>query len=81
MRALSRGAITVALIVAALGCRKKQVEPSRSTSSSNSATAGSTGPLAVDFPSRDGKSWVNGAPRMLADARGDVVLVEVWHRL
>lgn len=47
----------------------------------STVAAGSRGPLVDDFPSKDGSAWVNGAPLSISDARGDVVLVESWHRL
>jgi hypothetical protein len=34
-----------------------------------------------EFQSTDSARWVNGAPFTFASARGDVVLVESWHRL
>jgi hypothetical protein len=47
------------------------------------ATTGYGGTLAAqdvpDFPSQEPARWVNGAPVRLADARGQVLLIEVWH--
>ena len=34
-----------------------------------------------EFPSTDANRWVNGTPTTLASLRGNVVLVESWHRL
>ena len=55
------------------------------TNSSNSAAdAGDAAPQSVlvpEFASRDAEHWVNGQPTMLADLRGNVVLIESWHRL
>jgi len=46
------------------------------TTSYDAATA-----VAVaDFPADKAGSWVNGAPFSFAAAKGDVVLVEAWHR-
>lgn len=33
-----------------------------------------------DFPADKNDSWINGAPFSFAAAKGDVVLVEAWHR-
>jgi hypothetical protein len=33
-----------------------------------------------EFPSQDADRWLNGTPFTLASARGNVVLVESWHR-
>jgi hypothetical protein len=56
---------------------------------STTPTTGTTGALAnaapdaapPEFPSLDGSRWLNGAPASLASLRGNVVLVESWHRL
>jgi hypothetical protein len=39
-----------------------------------------SGPAAPEFPSHDPARWVGGAPVSMASLRGQVVLVEVWHR-
>ena len=54
-----------------------------SASVANSAAPSVTavGEVPPEFPSIDPNRWVNGAPTTLASARGDVVLVESWHRL
>jgi hypothetical protein len=46
-----------------------------------SAAVADAGPLVPEFSSKDANHWVNGAPAMLSPMRGDVVLVEAWHRL
>ncbi|MRG98580.1 hypothetical protein [Polyangium spumosum] len=60
------------LTLATLGCEKK--DPPSPEVSANEATA----PLA-DFPDMKASSWVNGAPTPLAEARGELVLLEAWH--
>lgn len=35
-------------------------------------------PVIPDFPTADGKRWVNGEPASLEKMRGSVVLIEAW---
>lgn len=63
-------------MLAAGACSK-----AKSSGAGPASSAVAEAPPVEDFPSTDAKAWVNGAPRPLAAARGDVVLVEVWHRL
>jgi hypothetical protein len=34
--------------------------------------------LVPDFPTADGKRWVNGGPTTLAAQRGQPILIEAW---
>lgn len=58
----------------ALGCSKKADD------ARTNAPATPDAPAIAEFPSLDTKSWINGNPVSLAEARGKhVVLIEGWH--
>jgi hypothetical protein len=61
-------------LFAAAGCKN---DKGNSSSSGGPVAAGEA---VVDFPSTDANVWVNGSAVKLGDLRGDVVLVEAWHR-
>jgi len=77
--------LALVALLAALGCKKDSTSgagPDKASSSSASAANGNaaTAETVADFPSTDPDVWVNGAPVKLGELRGDVVLVEAWHR-
>ena len=58
----------------AAGCSKKPDE------ARTNAPATPDTPAIADFSSLDAKSWINGNPISLAEARGKhVILIEAWH--
>ena len=69
--------LALAALLASGACSKKDSNGSSSSSSGGPVAAGEA---AVEFPSTDANVWVNGAAVKLGDLRGDVVLVEAWHR-
>jgi hypothetical protein len=68
--------LALAALLACGACKKD----SDGGSSSSGNTAPAAGEVVVEFPSTDANVWVNGAAVKLGDLRGDVVLVEAWHR-
>jgi hypothetical protein len=61
-------ALTAAAPAALLACSK------------TSSYAGDAAVAVADFPADKADAWVNGGPFSLAASKGDVVLVEAWHR-
>ncbi|MCC6554553.1 MAG: hypothetical protein IT372_16360 [Polyangiaceae bacterium] len=55
--------------------------PAALAACSKSTSYPAEGAVAVaDFPAGKTDAWVNGQPFSFSAARGDVVLVEAWHR-
>ena len=83
MTRLSRTTVSLLALAAFLACgackknKASDCDTCASTSSSGPVAAGET---VTDFPSTDANMWVNGSAVKLGDLRGDVVLVEAWHR-
>ena len=80
MRSLKRIAIIAGCIgvlgIAAMTFINLRRGPSGATLGHGGTLAAQTVP---EFPSADPSRWVNGAPTRLADNRGQVMLIEVWH--
>ena len=75
---MSRRALSLVALAGLLACGACKKDSKGNSSSSNGPVA--AGELVADFPSTDADVWVNGAAVKLGDLRGDVVLVEAWHR-
>ena len=71
--------LAVAALLACGACKKNKAACDDCPTSSSSGAV-SSGEAAAEFPSTDASYWVNGAPVKLGELRGDVVLVEAWHR-
>ena len=70
--------VALASLLAGVACKSKSNDSS--SSSSSGASSAAKDEVVADFPSTDANAWVNGAAVKLGDLRGDVVLVEAWHR-
>ena len=59
--------------ILSFGCNKNHDETRSNAESADT-------PAIAEFSALDAKSWVNGAPFSLTEARGkQVVLIEAWH--
>ena len=75
---MMRKTLSLLAVAAVLACGACKKDSNGSSSSSSGPVA--AGEIVAEFPSTDANVWVNGSAVKLGDLRGDVVLVEAWHR-
>ena len=75
---MTRNTLSLLAVAVVLACGACKKDSSHDSSSSSGPVA--AGEVVAEFPSTDANVWVNGLAVKLGDLRGDVVLVEAWHR-